>query len=213
MHRAIRAALNRGVSIISMGANQLYWVVRWNTEHTKMECRKDLTFFNHSISYGGMWKHHFKPQQKYLGGRYNGLGMHTFAPYRLIAHPNHWALAGLNVQEGELFGMTGIDGKPICGAETDKVTRKKEPFEIIARGLNCESEAVGTSYSPNDSRWDSSGGGEMTITYHENGSAVLNTASIQSGAGLGVDSLFTGIIKNFMKRFGPRTQISRASKS
>lgn len=31
----------------------------------------------------------------------------------------------------------------------------------------------------------------------ENG--ILNTASIQSGSGLGTDSVFTGIIQNFVK--------------
>lgn len=53
---------------------------------------------------------------------------------------------------------------------------------------------------------DGSGGGDMTILYLSNGAAVLNTASIQSGAGLGMDAVFTGIIKNFVKRHGPEVK-------
>ncbi len=206
MHHAVRDVIKRGVSLISLGANQLYWVVRWNAHHTRMECRKDLTFFNNTFSFGGMWKHHFRPPQNYLGGRYNGLGMHTFAPYRLIANKEHWVLAGIEVPPGNLFGMAGIDGKPISGAETDKASERSDTLEIIAHGMNCDSESIGTIYDSNDPRWDGSGGGDMTILYLSNGAAVLNTASIQSGAGLGMDAVFTGIIKNFVKRHGPEVK-------
>ncbi len=201
MHSAVRSIVQRGISLILLGANQLFWVVRWNAGHTVMECHKDVTFFDHSLSYGGMWKHHFRPPQKYLGGRYNGLGMFTFAPYRLVSEKSHWVLDGLDVQPGLLFGMTGIDGKPISGAETDKATQQTGSIDIIAQGLNCASAEIGTIYDASDPRWDGSGGGEMTITYHKNGTAVLNTASIQSGSGLGVDRVFTGIIRNFVDRY------------
>ncbi len=201
MHRAVRDTLARRVSLISLGGNQLYWVVRWNANHTRMECRKDFTLFRNTKSFGGMWKHHFRPPQKYLGGRYNGLGMFTFAPYRLAAKPDHWVLGGLNVKSGDLFGMKGIDGKPISGAETDKAIPKRNHIEIIAHGMNCKSASIGIIYDASDPRWDGSGGGDMTISYHSNGAAVLNTASIQSGAGLGMDPVFTGIIKNFVGRY------------
>src|SRR5665213_377656 len=194
MHLAVRAALDRSISLISLGANQLYWVVRWNANHTQMECRKDFTFFCNTWSFGGMWKHHFRAPQKYLGGRYNGSGMFTFAPYRLIAEPGHWVLNGLDARSGDLFGLRGIDGKPICGAETDKAARAREHIEIIAQGMNCKSASIGTLFDARDPRWDGSGGGDITISYHANGGAVLNTASIQSGGGLGADRVFTGII-------------------
>ena len=203
MHASVRRLAERGASLISLGANQLYWVVRWNSDRTRMECHKDLTFFEHSLRFGGMWKHHFHPQQKYLAGRYNSSGMHTFAPYKLLSKRDHWILAGLALEEDGIFGTRGIDGKPICGAETDKVTHRSKDCEIIAQGLNCEDESVGIIYDPADPRWNGSGGGEMTIAYRSNGSAVLNTAAIHSGAGLGVDPTFTGIVQNFVRRFGP----------
>ncbi len=202
MHRAVRGAIERGVSLISLGANQLYWIVKWNKQHTRMECRKDLTFFKNTFSFGGMWKHHFRAPEKYLGGRYNGLGMHTFAPYRLTAKSDHWIVSGLDIKQDEEFGIVGVTGKPICGGETDKA-KKGSNIEIIAHGMNCESETTGVIYNANDARWDGSGGGDMTIMYRSNSAAVLNTASIESGAGLGVDRVFTGMIKNFVKRFGP----------
>ncbi len=204
MHWAIRSRIVRGASLISLGANQLYWIVKWNGNHTRMECRKDLTFFEHTRFYGGMWKHHFRPQERYLGGRYNGSGMHTYAPYRLTAKHDHWILQGLGAREGDLFGLAGIDGKPICGAETDKTTRRStKNVEIIASGMNCETESIGIIYNQDDPRWDGSGGGEMSLMYLSNGNAVLNAAAIHSGAGLGVDPIFTGIIQNFVKRYGP----------
>src|SRR5207248_5832402 len=64
-HRVIRKILTRGTSLISMGANQLYWLVRWNHDRTQLECHKDGTRFRSSFLYGGLWKHHFRPPRKY----------------------------------------------------------------------------------------------------------------------------------------------------
>ncbi|MBK9333466.1 MAG: hypothetical protein IPM96_13935 [Ignavibacteria bacterium] len=36
----------KNVPMISLGANQIYWKVKWNDDFTIMECRKDLTLFN-----------------------------------------------------------------------------------------------------------------------------------------------------------------------
>jgi hypothetical protein len=129
--------------------------------------------------------------------------MHTFAPYKLVVSNAHWLLHGTNIESGDLFGMTGMGGKPISGAETDKASAG-DRTEIIAHGMNCANESTGTIYDPHNPLWNGSGGGDMTLTILPNGAGVLNTASIQSGAGLGIDPVFTKIVENFIERFGPK---------
>ncbi len=200
MYTTIERLLGNGVSLISLGANQCYWIVRWNADHSVMECRKDLTGFDKSFEYGGMWKHHFRLPEHLFGVGYSGTGMHTFAPYE-VTNESHWLYEGLGVKNGDLFGLKGVNDKPISGAETDKITRYSGEVETIAHGLNCENESQGTIYDGNRAIWNGSGGGDFVLKHRSKTSAVLSTASIQSGSGLGYDRVFTGIIKNFIKRY------------
>jgi hypothetical protein len=193
-----------GASLISLGANQLYWVVQWHNNFSQMECHKDITFFRGTWSYGGMWKHHFRSPARYLGAQYSRAGMHTYAPYKVVAQPDHWILKGTNVHTGDLFGFRGIDDKPICGVETDKAHNGRTNTEVIAHGMNCASKETGILYDSNDPRWDGSGGGDLMIEYLPNGAAMLNTSAISSGAGLGADPVFSGMVQNFLGRFGPK---------
>jgi len=185
-------------SLISLGANQVYWKTKWNDDYSIMECRKDLTSFSSSFAdYGGMWRHHFfKSEHNLLGVRYSRPGIHSFAPYEIKA-PTHWIFENLNVKNEQIFGFTGINNLPISGDETDKIVSKINNMTLLAKGLNCV-EKKG-DYISIESYCDENSGADFVIIENELNN-ILSTGSIESGAGLGIDSVFTGMITNFIKR-------------
>lgn len=189
-------------SLISLGGNQIYMKVQWDSNHNQMECHKDLTFFKNQWELGGNWRNNFRSEALFLGGRYTPAGLHTFAPYK-VTKPDHWLFDGLDVEKGDLFGDDGINKYPLSGYETDKPTVfSRWGVTKIAKGLNPESGKPNGIYTGEKARNTNNQGGAV-MTYKkpcpENG--ILNTASIQSGSGLGTDSVFTGIIQNFVKKF------------
>lgn len=191
-----------GKSLLAIGANQLYWKVRWHKNHTQLECHKDLTFFKDPLSFGGMWRHNLRFMERLIGVGSTGKGMHTYAPYKVLI-PNHWLYNGLQLQPGELFGASSINGGPLSGAEVDQSDILSGRVEIIAHGLNRKERRNDHDvYSPNDPSWDGKGGADLAVKYFNDGkNAVLSTGSIQSGAGLGSDTVFTRVIENFLARY------------
>ena len=174
----------KGKSLISLGGNQIYWKVKWNTAFTIMECRKDLTFFENSFEIGGMWKHNLRGEERLLGIRYTKAGIHTFSPYK-IQLPMHWLFENINLPSDSIFGKRGLNGLPLSGIETDKTTIfTSYNVDILAKGMNPEN-----------------GGAEFIYKKHNNNNGVLSTGSINSGAGLGYDYVFTQIIINFISKY------------
>lgn len=169
-------------NLISLGGNQLYWSILWHDNFTTIECRKDGDFFQNLNIPGGLWRNQFTSEAALLGVAYTPEGIATYAPYR-VDQPNHWLFKNSQVNDSSLFGTVGIDGKPICGDETDKIiVGTPIETEIIARGINPKNGGGVMSYIPRDKH------------------GTLSCGSIVCGAGLGVDSVFTQIIKNFMLR-------------
>jgi N,N-dimethylformamidase len=201
MYDSTRKFLTAGGSMISLGANQYYWVIRWHGEYGRMECRKDLTFFEDSFEYGGMWKHHFRHPNNLFGEHYTPPGMHTFAPY-VVRNAEHWLFEESNVKNGDLFGMQGINELGISGAETDKA-KKNADIEIIAHGMNCDTEETGKNYNSSDPKWNGDGGGDIIFKKLSDKNAILSFGSIQSPSGLGTDPVFTAIVKNFIRKYLP----------
>lgn len=203
-YRGLRQLVHdEGKSLLSLGANQIYWKVRWHDDHRVIECRKDATRFSDGSSHGGLWRHTSHPEDELLGCRFTIPGTGTYAPYRVTA-PDHWLFEGTGVREGELFGEMGSTNYPICGDETDKPTGlSRLRSEIVARGLNRsdQDEDAYTVYDTADAAWDGSGGGVIALTPISTRHAVLATGSIHSGSGLGYDRVFTRLITNFLSRY------------
>lgn len=195
-----KLVFEKNKSLISIGGNQIYWKIRWHDDFTKIECRKDLTSFDEPFGIGGMWRHNLRSESGLLGVRYTGTGLNSFAPYKIL-NPGHWLYNEINVSEGELFGLKGINNFPICGDEMDKVPFWMEyKVDVIAKGLNCKTPDGIENYKPDDPKWNGDGGGDMTFRELD-GNAVLSTGSIYSGSGLGSDSVFTTVIKNFTEKY------------
>lgn len=198
---ALEALVRRGVSLVSLGANQPYWSIRWHDDGQRIECRKDMTAHDGDWRPGGLWRHRLRSEDRLLGVRYDPRGMGSFAPYRVL-DAGHWLFAGTGVRRGDTFGTASLDGRPLSGIETDKVTRRMAGrTERIAQGLN--GAATTGVFAPGDAAWDGSGGADLTVWYPTPTSAVLASGSIHSGAGLGYDRVFTSVIKTFMRRYGP----------
>jgi N,N-dimethylformamidase len=203
MYQALQKLVwQQGKSLLSIGGNQVYWQVRWHQNFTQVECPKNGSFFQKSLKRGGLWRHTSTPESTLLGVHFTEAGMGTYALYQVV-EPNNWLFENCEVKAGELFGQLGIDGLPICGDETDKTTGSSpENTVVLARGVNKTSATAGSDvYVADDKSWDGAGGGEITYTELSEQNAVLATGSIQSGAGLGVDKVFTQMIDNFMQRY------------
>lgn len=187
---------NKGISLISLGGNQMYWKTMWNKEYDIMECRKDLTSFDNSIlNYGGMWRHHLNmAEHNVLGVQFTDAGMHSYAPYE-VKQSNHWIYKNTGVKDGDLFGYSGIDKYPLSGDETDKVVTPSENTIVLAKGLNCTDKNPVKGMDDNCMGND---GADFVLKTNPNYS-VLSTGSIQSGSGLEIDPVFTQMIENFIK--------------
>ena len=185
-------------SHISLGANQIYWKTKWNSDYTIMECRKDLTSFSNSIiDYGGMWRHHInRSEHNLLGVRFTESGMHSYAPYQVKEY-KHWIFNNLDVNNQTIFGLKGVNGLPISGSETDKMVSLKSNMTLLAKGLNCTGQ--NNNYISIEDNCDNNSGADFIIIENKDYD-VLSTGSIESGAGLGKDKIFTGMIKNFIKK-------------
>ncbi|MCT4665747.1 MAG: hypothetical protein N4A45_10985 [Flavobacteriales bacterium] len=170
-------------NILSLGGNQLYWKVKWNKEYDEIFCRKDGSFYKDSDEPGGLWRNGLISEARILGNAFDTKGYKTFAPYEVL-NESHQLFRNTHVKNGQLFGQKGAHGQAICGGETDKVSKySPKNIEILAKGVN-----------PNQ------GGGDIVFLKRKN-VATLSFGSIVSAGGLGVDSVFTQVIDNFMQDF------------
>lgn len=196
MYDHLQALLEKHhVSLISLGGNQMYWKTKWHNHYSYMECRKDLTSFDGDIlDYGGMWRHHLnKAEHNILGVQFTDAGMHSYAPYE-VKNADHWIYKNTKVKQGDIFGMKGVDHLPISGDETDKIVSYSDNITLLAKGLNCSKNNPVKGFDDNCMK---NNGADFILKTNPNYS-VLSTGSIQSGSGLGIDSVFTTMINNFI---------------
>jgi hypothetical protein len=169
-------------SVLALGGNQIYWKVKWHNNFTELEVRKDGTFFENTNFPGGLWRNNYFSEANLLGGAYSDAGYGTYYPYTVLEN-DHWIFEGLALSKGAIFGEKGIDGRGLSGDEMDKRTiGTPSNAVLLAKGNN-----------PNN------GGGEI-ILIERNEVAILSCGSIACGSGLGLDSVFTKMIGNFMER-------------
>ena len=191
-----------GRSLLALGGNQLYWRVRWDGRHTRVECRKDGSRFADGAR-GGLWRRRGRPEDETLGVRFTPPGTGTYAPYR-VEDAGHWLFRGTGVADGDLFGQSGTTPLPLCGDETDGPTwLSRRTAQVVARGLNRADAVDGdyTLWQPRDPAWDGSAGGTIAWTPLSDRHAVLATGAIHSASGLGADPVFSRVVQNFLGRY------------
>jgi hypothetical protein len=189
----IRQVSTHKKSLISLGANQIYWKIKWDDDIRVMECRKDRSFFSFlKLDYGGRWRDHlFRSEHNLFGVRYSESGAGTYAPYK-VKNAEHWIFKGSGITNGSFFGYNGINSRALSGLETDKRVHSKDAL-ILAKGHN--------QLGIEDTLQSGAGGAEFVIIEKSDSQAILSTGSIQSAAGLGYDSTFTIMLRNFINRY------------
>jgi len=146
-----------------------------------------------------MWRHNLRPEANFLGIQYTPAGMDTYAPYK-VKKPDHWLFEGTQVEKGDLFGFKGINDYPISGDETDKKSWFSSwDVTVIAKGTNPANSHNDPIYR--NSSKIKKGGGAISFREVNDKTGILATGSIQSGSGLGQDSVFSKLIMNFSKKY------------
>jgi N,N-dimethylformamidase len=105
-----------------------------------------------------------------------------------VVDADHWALAGLDLAEGDVFGSESLDRRAVGGAsghETDKWTPDTPAGAVlIAKGTNPDE-----------------GGGEMTHIPFEGGGEVFSVGSISYTCAIAVDDQISKVTKNVLDRW------------
>jgi hypothetical protein len=144
-------------------------------------------------------------ESQLIGVRFSMVDYGTAAPYT-VEDPRHWALAGLGVEAGTVFGTYTLNGHYTCdgdgwvhsrpglkgglrgegasGWETDKLTETAaKDFHRIAKGLNPH------------------GGADMVIREAAGTrGGVFSASSISFGGSLLPDPVCSGIVRNVLNR-------------
>ena len=102
----------------------------------------------------------------------------------------------LKVDEQTIFGVTGVNELPLSGDETDKIVAQKHNMTLLAKGLNCNEQ--NNDYKSIESNCNKNAGADFVIIENKDHN-ILSTGAIESGAGLGLDEVFTGMIMNFIE--------------
>lgn len=177
MYDNLEHFLDRGGSLLNMGANGIYWKIDWMESGIFVDKSK-------SLEAQGRWRELGRPESSILGVQYDSDGYGTYAPYEVIVE-GHWLFDGLGVTAGDLFGQKSLvsaDEKEsgASGWETDK-TGSYSPSNgvVIARGTN------------------SSGGAEIFYYVHPGGGNVLSFGSITAASSVPVDAVMAGLVGNF----------------
>lgn len=129
----------------------------------------------------------FESEARLLGVVFSDSGIMTAAPYRVI-DDSHWAFAGTNLRNGDLFGEKTLHERVPHGAsghETDKRSPSSPPgTQLLAKGTNPED-----------------GGAEMVWFRTPSGGEVFSVGSITYVASLLVDESTSRITANVLSRF------------
>jgi N,N-dimethylformamidase len=186
MYRAVKSwVFERSGRLIYLGGNGLNCEVTFPEPNTMIAHNGDAR----ALAEAGAESRFAARQESeahLLGVVYNEAGVMTAAPYRVLA-ADHWAFAGTDLANGDLFGHNSLHERIPGGAsghETDKVSPSSPPgIERLAKGTN-----------PND------GGADMIYFETARGGAVFSAGSICWPSSVLVDEGVSRITANVLGR-------------
>ncbi len=193
----LEAFLAAGGSVLNLSGNVLWWKVTLRGD--QLECRKDRGLHAQTGERGGLWKELGVPSRPLLGVQSDPRGLHTYAPFRVLA-PGHWLLARRGLTRGALLAAHGENRGGGSGGETDKAGPGTPPGAVLlAHGLN-----------PGD------GGGDIVFFETPAGGAVLSAGSISVAGCLETDATLADMVDRFLVRYAgvtPRPSAYRPIRS
>jgi hypothetical protein len=179
----LEAFLRGGGSVLNLSGNVIWWKVTLKGD--QLECRKDRGIHAQTGERGGQWRELGRPSQPILGVASDPRGIHTFAPYQVLA-PSHWLFQGAGLAEGDLIGARGLNEGGASGGEEDKAGRLTPAGAVhLAHGLNS-----------------GQGGADIVFFEPPRGGAVLSTGSISFCGSLVVDPALETMVMHFLDAYG-----------
>ena len=185
---------DRGGKLIYLGGNGLNCEVEF-LEDGSMKCRTQVPGTGEAMSGAGgvedfcesRFHRTYESEARLLGVVCTDAGIMTAAPYQVL-DATHWAFAGTELRNGDLFGKESLHER-IHGGASGHETDKRSPSSpsqavLLAKGLNPEE-----------------GGAEMVTYETGGGGAVFSAGSITYPAGLLVDATLSRITRNVLERF------------
>ncbi len=175
----------RGGKLMYLGGNGLNCEVEFNTP-TSIIVRNGDKRLQHQKKLDSRMHDSLESEANLLGVVYSDPGAMTGAPYRVV-DAQHWALAGLGLKAGELFGLKSLHMRCPGGAsghETDKATpHSPKNLQLIAQGTNRDN-----------------GGAQMIYFDTPSGGAVFSAGSISYVSSIIVDDSISGLTKNVINK-------------
>jgi hypothetical protein len=189
MYRAVKNwVFERGGRLVYLGGNGLNCEVTFPDATTMIAHNGDNRKLQaEPARYESRFGMRQESEANLLGVVYTEAGVMTAAPYRVLA-ADHWALAGTELENGDLFGQASLHERIPGGAsghETDKIS-PSSPANIqrIAKGTN-----------PDD------GGADLVYFETPRGGGVFSAGSICWPSSLLVDESVSRITANVLRRF------------
>jgi N,N-dimethylformamidase len=189
MYRAVKSwVFERAGRLVYLGGNGLNCEVTFLDPHTMIVHNGDNRALQAELTrYESRFGMRQESEANLLGVVYTEAGVMTAAPYRVLA-ADHWALAGTDLKDGDLFGQRSLHERIPGGAsghETDKIS-PNSPSNVrrLAKGTN-----------PNQ------GGADMVHFETPRGGGVFSVGSICWPASLLVDDAVSRITANVLRRF------------
>jgi hypothetical protein len=187
MYSAVKSWVHdRGGKLMYLGGNGLNCEAELVDRHAVVYHNGDARALEQA-GYESRFHMRAESEAALLGVVFTEAGIMTGAPFR-VRDAAHWAFAGTNLADGELFGFSSLHARCPGGAsahETDKVSAHSPGnVELLAKGTNIDD-----------------GGAELVCYSTASGGAVFSAGSIAWPSAILVDECVSRITANVLIRF------------
>jgi hypothetical protein len=187
MYHAVKSWVHdRGGKLMYLGGNGLNCEAHF-LDRTTVVYRNGDSRLLKQTGYESRFHGRVESEAALLGVVFTEAGIMTGAPYQ-VRSAAHWAFAGTNLANGDLFGEASLHTRCPGGAsahETDKVSaHSPRNVEVLAKGTNVDG-----------------GGAELTIYETPSRGAVFAAGSIAWPSAILVDECVSRITANVLERF------------
>jgi hypothetical protein len=176
----------RGGKLMYLGGNGINCEAEFVDSSTVVYCNGDARVLKQA-GYESRFHMRVESEAALLGVVFTEAGIMTGAPFR-VRNAAHWAFAGTNLEDGDLFGAASLHERCPGGAsahETDKASAHSPGnIEILAKGTNLDG-----------------GGAELIFYETSSGGAVFAAGSIAWPSAILVDECVSRITANVIERF------------